>query len=42
MQQNDTIHILMSYDPNDSPPNNMIQLERTEGYGNYEGSIVYS
>lgn len=29
-----------NYDPNDSPPNNMIQLERTGGYGNYEGFIV--
>jgi len=29
-----------NFDPNDSPPNNMIQLGHTGGYGNYEGFIV--
>lgn len=29
-----------NYDANDTSPNNMIQLERTGGYGNYEGFIV--
>jgi len=29
-----------NFDPNDYPANNMVQLEHTGGYGNYEGFLV--
>ncbi|KAL4107178.1 hypothetical protein QTP88_017561 [Uroleucon formosanum] len=38
--ENTSEQLYYNFDPNDYPANNMVQLEHTRGYGNYEGFLV--